>query len=123
MIEVLPLPTWISRYIDSNIKSQHSRYTRRHITHAHVALIFRGRKLLAIGQNRPVCHGTHQNTIHAEVAAIRSLGDISQLRGATLVVVRLSPAGEIRGSKPCSSCQCVLDKCMREYGLRSYLHS
>jgi hypothetical protein len=123
MIEILPLPKWVSRVIDTNIRSQHRRYTQRHITHSHVALIFRGRKLLAVGQNRPVCHGTYQNTIHAEVAAIRSLGDISQLRGATLVVVRLSPAGEIRGSKPCSSCQCVLDKCVREYGLRSYFHS
>jgi hypothetical protein len=123
MIDVLPLPTWISRVIDTDIKTQQSRYTRRHITHAHVALIFRGRKLLAIGQNRPIYHGSHQNTVHAEVAAIRALGDTNQLRGATLVVVRLSPKGEIRGSKPCPACQCVLEKCMRTYGLRSYVHS
>jgi hypothetical protein len=123
MIDILPLPTWVNRVVDSQIKTRPDRYTKRHLTHAHVALIFRGRKLIAVGQNRPVYHGTPHKTVHAEVAAIRSLGDISQLRGATLVVVRISGSGELRGSKPCPSCQCVLEKCMRSYGLRGYFHS
>jgi hypothetical protein len=123
MINILPLPSWVNRVVDSQIKTRPDRYTMRHQTHSHVALIFRGRKLIAVGTNRPVYHGTHQRTVHAEMAAIRSLGDTSQLRGATLVVVRITDAGEIRGSKPCASCQCLLEKCMRSYGLRSYFHS
>jgi hypothetical protein len=122
MTDIRPLPTWIHRVIDTDIKAQQNRYTMRHNTHTHVALIFHGRKLLAIGQNSAVCHGAYR-TIHAEVAAIRSLGDVSQLRGATLVVIRITEAGELRGSKPCAACQRVLNKCMRTYGLRSYIHS
>ena len=93
-------------------------------------MIFHGRKILAIGQNRVADNGyTHRegtlrrkNTLHAEVDVIRVLGDVTKLRGATLVVIRLAASG-IRNSKPCPSCQCVLEKCVREYGLRGWIHS
>lgn len=120
-IEAAKLPTWIYRYVDTDVMSQKSRYTTKHITHNHVALIFRGRKLLAVGQNRPFRRG-FEKSIHAEYDAIRSLGDITQLRGATLVVIRISSTG-LMGSKPCAACQCLLNKCMREYGLRAVHHT
>jgi hypothetical protein len=109
------------KHLDTDIFSQKSRYTTKHYTHAHVALVIRGRKILAIGQNR-VCRKGNKHTIHAEADAIRALGDISKLRGATLFVIRISATG-LLNSKPCPSCQCLLDKCMREYGLRGYYHS
>ena len=31
-----------------------NRYTTKHHTHNHVAMIFQGRKLIAIGQNKPL---------------------------------------------------------------------
>ena len=116
-----PLPTWLNRHIDTDILSQKNRYTTKHRQHHHVAMIFNGRKLLAIGQNRVADRG-RRHTVHAEIDAIHSLGDLSKLRGATLVVIRLAASG-IRNSKPCSACECVLQKCVREYGLRSWIHS
>lgn len=63
-------------------------------------------------------------TIHAEVMAIRLIGDLSRLRGADLYVWRISPScGRPLNSKPCSECQCVLEKCMREHGLRRVYYS
>ena len=111
-------PTWVNRHIDTTILGQKMRYTTKHRTHNHVAMIFQGRKIVAIGQNR--AHGT--GTIHAEVDVIRSLGDTTKLRGATLVVIRIASSG-ILNSKPCPACTCVLQKCVRAYGLRSWIHS
>ena len=63
-------------------------------------------------------------TIHAEIAALRLLGDMNKLRGADMYVWRLSPTQEkTLNSKPCSECQCVLEKCIREYGLRRVYYS
>jgi pyrimidine deaminase RibD-like protein len=114
----MALPMWLHRHIDTDILSQKQRYTTKHYTHSHVAMIFQGRKILAIGQNR--AYGTR--TIHAEVDVIRALGDIAKLRGATLVVIRLAPSG-ILNSKPCPACTCTLQKCVRTYGLRGWIHS
>ena len=116
-----PLPLWMSRRLDTDILSQRSRYTTKHYTHHHVALLFQGRRIIAIGQNRICTKGPHI-TRHAEVDVIRSLGDHSKLRGATLVVIRLAPSG-ILHSKPCSACEVFLHKCRREYGLRGWIHS
>jgi hypothetical protein len=63
-------------------------------------------------------------TIHAEIAVLRSLGDLSKLRGADMYVWRLSPSiGKPSNSRPCSECTCVLEKCMREYGLNRVYYS
>jgi hypothetical protein len=115
------LPTWVHRHLDSSVLPQHSRYTSKHTTHAHVAILFKGRKVLAIGQNRVGCR-TGGMTVHAEADVIRTVGDVKKLDGAVLVVVRIAPTG-IRYSKPCHACQCLIDKCMREYGLRGCIHS
>jgi hypothetical protein len=119
-----PLPTWVTRTLDSDIYPQSARYTDKSRCHyKHVAILFRGRKVLAIGQNRvSTRHGPDHITIHAEADAIRQLGDISQLRGATLVVIRLSATG-LRDSTPCPACARLIQKCQRVYGLRGVIHS
>jgi hypothetical protein len=63
-------------------------------------------------------------TIHAEMMAIKLLGDMSKLRGSEMYVWRLSPSKQSPlNSEPCQECKCVLEKCMREYGLRRVYYS
>jgi hypothetical protein len=100
----------------------------RHKTHVHVALIYgRGGKLLATAMNkvgsRSSGAGFSACMIHAERAALKRVGDITKLRDATLVVLRINGAGELRYSKPCHECHCHLQKCIREYGLRQVYYS
>jgi deoxycytidylate deaminase len=118
------LPTYIQRYIEANILSQLSRYTTKHCTNNHVAMIFHGRKVLAIGQNRIQSRGRgkHSKTIHAEADAIRSLGDHQKLRGSRLVVIRIAPSGIIN-SAPCIACRSLIDKCVKTYGMIGCEHS
>lgn len=98
-----------------------------HNTNYHQAMIVRRNQILAIAHNsigsRSSGAGYSDRTIHAERAVVKRLGDISQLRGATLYVCRFSRAGELRDSKPCHECQVFLEKCMREYGLRKVVYS
>jgi len=55
---------------------------------------------------------------------IRLLGDVTLLRGAEMYVWRTSPTTDtLLNSKPCAECQCVLEKCMREHGLRRVYYS
>jgi hypothetical protein len=63
-------------------------------------------------------------TIHAEIMAIRLLGDTSKLRGSELYVWRFNAKGDKPlNSKPCTECSCVLEKCMKEYGLKCVYYS
>jgi len=113
----------VHRYIDTIILTQRNRFTMKHcaVGYPHVALLFRGRKLLSIGQNRIFRRGPY-SMIHAECDAIRSAGSLSNLRDAMLVVVRLGPSSLLY-SKPCRTCDFYIQKCMREYGLRGCIHS
>ncbi len=100
----------------------------RHKTHVHIAFLFgRGRNLLAVGINkvgsRSSGAGYSDCMIHAERAVLKKVGDNSKLRGATLVVLRVGKTGQIKSSKPCHSCQCHLEKCIREYGLHRVYYS
>ena len=119
-----PLPTWVTRTLDTDIFPQSARYTEKsRMHHIHVAILFQGRKILAIGQNRlSTRSGPHHITIHAEADAIRQLGDVSKLRGATLVVIRIASTG-LRNSAPCPACTRLIQKCQRVYGLRGVIHS
>jgi hypothetical protein len=99
----------------------------KHNTSLHHATIIRRNKVLAsayntVGTRSRGC-GYSDQTIHAERAVVKRLGDVSQLRGATLIVVRLNRQGELRNSKPCHDCELFLEKCMREYGLRKVIYS
>lgn len=98
-----------------------------HNTQLHYATILKRNKILAssinrIGSRSKGC-GYSDMTIHAERAVVKSLGDISQLRGATLIVVRYNKSGEILGSQPCHDCMLFLNKCIKEYGLRKVIYS
>ncbi len=97
-------------------------------TFAHIAAIVSRGKVLSVATNRM---GSRSNgpgyfhcTIHAEMDAIKKLGDNTKLRGADLYVWRFSPStGATLNSKPCPKCECVLRKCQREYGLRHIFYT
>ena len=98
-----------------------------HRTHFHQAVIIKRNKILAIGHNSvgsrsKGCGYSHQ-TIHAERAVVKNLGDFSLLRGATLIVYRYNAHDQLMDSKPCSECHLFLEKCMKEYGLRKVVYS
>jgi cytidine deaminase len=100
----------------------------RHKTHVHVAFVFGPRKVLlgwAINKvgSRSMGAGYSSNTIHAERAVLKQIGDNSKLRGAELVVIRVGKQGDIKSSMPCNECKCHLEKCMRVYGLRCVYYS
>jgi Cytidine and deoxycytidylate deaminase zinc-binding region len=98
-----------------------------HCTQLHHATIIRRNKVLAsaynkIGSRSRGC-GYSDRTIHAEHAVIKRLGDLRQLKGATLIVVRYGHNGDVKSSKPCHDCQLFLEKCMRDYGLLKVIYS
>jgi len=113
------IPYWISKHVDHDVLKTPRRFTTRHKTQNHVAMIFKGRKLLAIGQNKV----GGRNTIHAEVDAIKAVGDTNKLRGALMVVIRIGSQGSLQNSAPCESCRVVIRKCEREYGMIGCIHS
>ena len=98
-----------------------------HNTKYHQAMITKGNKILAIAHNsiggRNMGCGYSNQTIHAERAAVKKLGDTSMLRGATLLVYRYNSVGEFLNSKPCHDCELFLTKCMKTYGLRKVVYS
>ena len=98
-----------------------------HNTEYHVARITRRRKVIAEARNkigtRSRGSGWDDQSLHAESAVVKRLGDISQLNGCTLEVIRLNKSGQVRNSKPCENCKMFLEKCMREYGLRKVIYS
>ena len=98
-------------------------------TNLHVAILVKRGKVIAHACNkigsRSRGSGYSDNTIHAERNVVKMLGDISQLKGADMYVMRIGKDHKktgfdlFMGSKPCSSCQCFLEKCIREYGLKN----
>ena len=104
------------------IDSRRSASTSKHDTHAHIAVIYKRSKVMAIACNsvgsRSRGCGFSDYTIHAERAVIKKLGDNTMLKDATLVVVRIKKDGTYGNSEPCSACKKHLTKCMIEFGLR-----
>jgi len=102
------------------------KYTRHSTTHFHMAVIMKRGKVIAKSHNsigtRSSGSGFSDRTIHAEKAAVKELGDISKLRGASLCVWRVS-AMSILPSKPCEDCHIFLKKCMKDYGLRAVYYT
>jgi len=118
------LPTMPHKLSDYEIiaRDYASRAATALRTHLHLAFIYaRGGALIAMSTNRVGSRrmgaGFSDYTIHAERAVLKSAGDTSLLRGATLVVVRISKQGKILGSEPCHECKCHLSAAMRKYGL------
>ena len=97
-------------------------------TSLHLAFVY-GRRGVLLGMStnrigtRSSGAGFSKLTIHAERAALKAVGDVSLLRGAVLVVIRVRKTGEIMGSKPCHECQMHLESCMDKYGLKAVYYS
>jgi len=98
-----------------------------HNTSYHVARILRRGHVIATSRNRIGSRskgcGWDDQSLHAERAVVKSLGDVSQLRGCTLEVVRLNKQSQIMNSQPCHDCEVFLDKCMKKYGLAKVVYS
>jgi hypothetical protein len=96
-------------------------------THLHYASIEKHGKEIASSRNRVGSRsrgcGYSNQTIHAERAVVKSLGDVSQLRGCILKVVRVNKQNQIMNSKPCASCVKFLEKCIKKYGLLKVMYS
>jgi tRNA(Arg) A34 adenosine deaminase TadA len=100
-----------------------------HFASIHVAVLLKRGKIVAEATNsfgsRSRGSGYSASSIHAEKNVIKDLGNIHDLRGADMYVVRISRdyksegCDQFVGSKPCSQCQPFLEKCMREYGLKN----
>lgn len=101
-------------------------------TSFHVALLVKRGKILAsaanrIGSRSMGCgYGTY--TIHAERNCIKSLGDVTQLRGCDMYVMRIhenkaTGARYFGHSKPCGDCQLVIEKCQKKFGLRNVYYT
>jgi hypothetical protein len=118
----------IIKVVDS-YKDFAQKHAHKHTTSVHIALIVKRGKVIAVGGNSVGsqsmgsgygCHGT----IHAEKAVVKQLGDISELKGATLVVVRLGrKCNDWCYSAPCCSCKKFLTKCITHYGLSKVYYS
>lgn len=102
-------------------------YKDCHRTSYHVARLERRGKIVAESRNRIGSRsrgsGWSDFTIHAERAVVKALGDLSQLRGCVLVVVRINKNNEVLGSKPCADCEKFLTKCIKSYGLNRVMYS
>lgn len=100
---------------------------KKHRTSLHKAVIVKRGKIIAEATNqigtRSSGSGFSDNTIHAEKAVIKKLGDFNKLRGADLYVFRVGGEEHSHFSQPCPDCQLFLKKCMREYGLRFVFYS
>lgn len=102
-------------------------YKPYHNTSLHYATLLRRNKVVAHARNsigsRSRGSGWDDQSIHAERAVVKRLGDLSQLNGCVLIVVRVNKHDELRNSKPCPACQSFLEKCIRKYGLRKVIYS
>ena len=97
-------------------------------SYCHTAVIMKGNKILATATNRSgtrsMGSGYSQCTIHAEMDCLKKLGDVSKLKGAIMFVWRFDKTcTRTMNSKPCPSCQCVLNKCVKEYGLKTVFYT
>jgi hypothetical protein len=104
-----------------------SYYTKPPLS-VHVAFLYgKGGNLLAVATNRLGSRSSGAGysgcTIHAERAALKMIGDVSLLRGAKMVVLRVNRQGDLLNSEPCSECRRHLEKAMCVYGLTRVYYS
>jgi hypothetical protein len=103
-------------------------YGKTNLKHVHVAFIYRRGKLLGLATNfvgsRNRGCGYDTRTIHAERAVLKKVGDVTKLDGAILIVIRIAKGTrDIVNSEPCHSCRCHLEKCIKNYGLKTIYYS
>lgn len=77
----------------------------------HSAIIISGGKCVSVANNsdRTYIDGKIYGGLHAEHAVIRKCK--KQLRGATLIVIRLSKTGLLSESMPCVQCKKIISDC------------
>lgn len=119
------------REVNYKMKSTDHRhgccYANNKNTSEHFAVLKQRGKVIATASNKVGSRssgcGFNDQTLHAECAVVKSLGDMSLLRGCVLCVIRLNKKNEIMQSKPCHDCQVFLTKCMDKWGLRRVEYS
>ena len=114
-------------------RTRNMRQSNRQQYSVHVAVILRRGKVLATAMNRNGSRssgsGYSERSIHAERNVIKELGDISKLRGASMLVMRVGRGLNADGtnrflpSEPCRDCQLFLEKMMREHGLKNVFYT
>ena len=77
----------------------------------HVAIVKRGRKVLAIGWNT--------NWRHAEHDAIGQVRNKELLKGAIILSYRVNNSGQLRMAKPCKKCQELIES----VGIKKVIYS
>ena len=104
-----------------------------HKTSIHLAALVKRNKVIATATNKVGSRsrgaGWSDYTIHAEKNVVKELGDLEQLRGATMYVIRISRCktqegmDRVQNSEPCHDCHLFLEKCVKQYGLRRVFYS
>ena len=101
-----------------------------HSTKYHCAFIERRGKILASGENvvaSPSNGGTcsgGKNYMHAEINAVKNLGNFYNLKGANMYIFRIGKMAKnssnfvLKYSQPCPACTKFLNKCINKYGLQ-----
>ena len=96
----------------------------------HMAFIVKYGKIVASASNkfgnRSLGCGYSDKTIHAEKNVIKALGNIAEMRGCDMYIIRAGCGVSNKtfyDSKPCCECERFLEKCRREYGLRNVYYT
>lgn len=94
----------------------------------HIAILIKGKKVITYAFNKvgSRSHGCGYNnaTLHAEIAVLKKLGDISAVKGLRLVVLRYGIRDSTwTQSHPCPDCQKILNKFIKHFGLHSVHYS
>lgn len=123
--------TSLLEHILSNPRTCVLKYA--HYASIHVAVLMKRGKVIAEATNgfgsRSRGSGYCTNSIHAERNVVKEIGNIRELKGAEMYVVRISRTADYEkddpfmGSKPCQQCKVFLGKCMREYGLKNVYYT
>jgi len=122
---------WIFDHVLDNRRIINLKYA--HYASIHVAMLVKRGKIIARATNgfgsRSRGSGYCANSIHAERNVVKELGNIHELRGAEMYIMRISRKKDLEedeqfvGSKPCSQCMVFLEKCMNEYGLKNVYYT
>lgn len=97
----------------------------RHYASVHIAVLVKRGQIIAEATNnygsRSRGSGYARSSIHAERNVVKVLGNIYDLKGADMYIMRFSREAEMRfvKSAPCPACTIFLDKCIKEYGLKN----
>ncbi len=97
----------------------------RHYARVHIAVLVKRGQIIAQATNnigsRSRGSGYSKGSIHAERNVVKALGNIHDLKGADMYIMRFSREAEMRfvKSDPCAACSIFLEKCIKNYGLKN----